>query len=66
MGANGAVNKTLEYGGSAVADISVESRLSMCNMAVESLALNAVFPPDATGDRVCQASQQFTICSGGE
>jgi 3-isopropylmalate/(R)-2-methylmalate dehydratase large subunit len=46
FGANGAVNKTIEYGGSAVADISIESRLSMCNMAVESLALNAVFPPD--------------------
>jgi 3-isopropylmalate/(R)-2-methylmalate dehydratase large subunit len=47
FGATGAVNKTIEYGGGAVADISVESRLSMCNMAVESLALNAVFPPDA-------------------
>jgi len=46
LGPNGAVNKTIEYGGSAVADISIESRLSMCNMAVESLALNAVFPPD--------------------
>jgi 3-isopropylmalate/(R)-2-methylmalate dehydratase large subunit len=47
FGTNGAVNKTIEYGGGAVADISVESRLSMCNMAVESLALNAIFPPDA-------------------
>jgi 3-isopropylmalate/(R)-2-methylmalate dehydratase large subunit len=46
MGSNGAVNKTIEYGGSAVGEISVESRLSMCNMAVESLALNAIFPPD--------------------
>ena len=46
FGPNGAVNKTIEYGGSAVRDISIESRLSMCNMAVESLALNAVFPPD--------------------
>jgi 3-isopropylmalate/(R)-2-methylmalate dehydratase large subunit len=46
LGANGAVNRTIEYGGNAVADISVESRLSMCNMAVEGLALNAVFPPD--------------------
>jgi 3-isopropylmalate/(R)-2-methylmalate dehydratase large subunit len=46
FGANGAVNKTIEYGGSAIADISIESRLSMCNMAVESLALNAIFPPD--------------------
>jgi 3-isopropylmalate/(R)-2-methylmalate dehydratase large subunit len=46
LGPNGAVNKTLEYGGSALPDISIESRLSMCNMAVESLALNAVFPAD--------------------
>ena len=46
LGSNGAVNKTIEYGGAAVADISVESRLSMCNMAVESLALNATFPAD--------------------
>jgi homoaconitase/3-isopropylmalate dehydratase large subunit len=47
MGTNGAVNKTIEYGGSAIPDLSIESRLSMCNMAVEGLALNAVFPPDA-------------------
>jgi 3-isopropylmalate/(R)-2-methylmalate dehydratase large subunit len=46
FGHNGAVNKTIEYGGSAIADLSIESRLSMCNMAVESLALNAVFPAD--------------------
>jgi 3-isopropylmalate/(R)-2-methylmalate dehydratase large subunit len=46
FGHNGAVNKTIEYGGNAIADLSIESRLSMCNMAVESLALNAVFPPD--------------------
>jgi len=46
LGPNGAVNKTIEYGGAAVADISVDSRLSMCNMAVESLALNATFPAD--------------------
>ncbi len=46
LGPNGSVNRTIEYGGSAVADISIESRLSMCNMAVESLALNAIFAPD--------------------
>jgi 3-isopropylmalate/(R)-2-methylmalate dehydratase large subunit len=46
LGPNGAVNKTIEYGGGAIADISIESRLSMCNMAVESLALNAIFAPD--------------------
>jgi 3-isopropylmalate/(R)-2-methylmalate dehydratase large subunit len=46
IGPNGAVNKTIEYAGGAIKDISIDSRLSMCNMAVEMLALNAVFPPD--------------------
>jgi len=46
IGPNGAVNKTVEYAGEAVKDISIDSRLSMCNMAVEMVALNAVFPPD--------------------
>lgn len=46
LGPNGAVNKTIEFGGEAVKDISIESRLCICNMAVEMVALNAVFPPD--------------------
>ncbi len=43
---NGIVNKTIEYQGEALKDISMDSRLSICNMAVEMVALNAVFPPD--------------------
>ncbi|MBI4489346.1 MAG: 3-isopropylmalate dehydratase large subunit [Deltaproteobacteria bacterium] len=46
IGPNGVVNKSMEFGGEAIKDISIESRLSMCNMAVEMVALNAVFPPD--------------------
>lgn len=46
LGPNGAVNKSIEFGGEAINDISIESRLSICNMAVEMVALNAVFPPD--------------------
>jgi homoaconitate hydratase family protein len=60
LGTNGAVNKTIEYGGSAVSDISIESRLSICNMAVESLALNAVFPPD---ERALEYVRQVTNAS---
>jgi len=46
IGPNGAVNKTIEFAGEAIKDISIESRLSICNMAVEMVALNAVFPAD--------------------
>ncbi|MFQ5682965.1 MAG: aconitase/3-isopropylmalate dehydratase large subunit family protein [Candidatus Binatia bacterium] len=62
LGPNGTVNKTIEYGGEAVKDISIDSRLSMCNMAVEMVALNAVFPPDEKSidyaKRVCQGDFQ--------
>src|SRR3989338_3747903 len=51
LGPNGAVNKTIEFGGEAVKDISIESRLCICNMAVEMVALNAVFPPDRSEER---------------
>lgn len=59
IGPNGAVNKTIEFGGEAIQDISIESRLSMCNMAVEMVALNAVFPPDQkTIDYVKKVSRE--------
>lgn len=46
LGPTGAANKTIEYAGEAIKDLSIESRLTMCNMAVEMLALNALFPAD--------------------
>ncbi len=59
IGPNGAVNKTVEYSGEAIKEISIDSRLSMCNMAVEMVALNAVFPPDEKAlEYVKQVSQE--------
>jgi 3-isopropylmalate/(R)-2-methylmalate dehydratase large subunit len=46
IGYEGAINRTLEYSGSGVKEISIESRLTMCNMAVEMIAVNAIIPPD--------------------
>jgi 3-isopropylmalate/(R)-2-methylmalate dehydratase large subunit len=46
IGYEGAINRTLEYSGPGVREISIESRLTMCNMAVEMIAVNAIIPPD--------------------
>ena len=46
IGYEGAINRTLEYTGAGIEALSVESRLTMCNMAVEMIAVNAIIPPD--------------------
>src|SRR5713226_3092186 len=46
IGYEGAINRTLEYSGPGIKEVSIESRLTMCNMAVEMIAVNAIIPPD--------------------
>lgn len=44
--ANGATYKTLEFCGDTINDLSVEARFTLCNMAVEGGAKNAIISPD--------------------
>ena len=46
IGADGALGKTLEFAGPALAHIDLENRLTMANMAVEAGAVNGIFAPD--------------------
>ena len=46
VGASGAGGYAVEFAGEAVADLSVESRMTLCNMAVEAGARAAVIAPD--------------------
>ena len=46
IGYEGAINRTLEYAGPGINAVSIESRLTLCNMAVEMIAVNAIVPPD--------------------
>ncbi len=46
IGADGATYKALEFTGPTVRDISVDGRLTMCNMAVEMGAKVGIVPPD--------------------
>lgn len=46
IGADGATGYAIEFAGSTVKDISVEGRMTICNMAVEAGARGAFMAPD--------------------
>ena len=46
IGVDGALYKSLEFEGEGLKSISMEGRLTICNMAIECGAKNAVFPFD--------------------
>ncbi|HEV7815617.1 MAG TPA: 3-isopropylmalate dehydratase large subunit [Janthinobacterium sp.] len=46
IGAQGARGYAVEFGGSAIAALSVEARMTLCNMAVEAGARGALIAPD--------------------
>jgi len=46
LGASGAKRCAVEYSGSVIESLSIEERLTLCNMAVEFSAFTAVIAPD--------------------
>ncbi len=48
IGVNGATNKVVEFHGPVVASMSMESRMTLCNMAVEAGATSGICTPDTT------------------
>lgn len=51
IGAQGARGYVVEFCGSAIEQLSVEARFTLCNMAVEAGARGALIAPDATSVR---------------
>jgi 3-isopropylmalate/(R)-2-methylmalate dehydratase large subunit len=48
IGVNGATNKVIEFGGPVVSAMSMEARMTLCNMAIEAGATCGICPPDRT------------------
>jgi len=46
IGADGATYKIMEFGGSAVKDLTIDDRIVLCNMAVEAGAKSGLVEPD--------------------
>ena len=54
LGADGATYRALEFSGSAVKDMSVASRMTIANMAIEAGAKCALFTPDEKTAEYCE------------
>ena len=48
MGVNGATNKVIEFAGPVVDRLSMDARMTLCNMAVEAGATSGICYPDQT------------------
>jgi len=48
IGAGGAIGHVIEYAGSAIAGMSMEGRLTVCNMSIEAGARAGMVAPDDT------------------
>ena len=48
LGVNGATNKTIEFSGPVVTAMSMDARMTLCNMAVEAGATSGICYPDQT------------------
>ncbi len=46
IGVGGATNRVIEFAGNVIDDMSMESRMTICNMAVEAGATCGICPPD--------------------
>lgn len=47
LGVNGATNKVIEFAGPVVADMGMEARMTLCNMAIEAGGTCGICYPDA-------------------
>ena len=54
LGADGATYRALEFTGSAVEEMSISSRMTMANMAIEAGAKCALFTPDEKTAEYCE------------
>ena len=48
IGVDGALYKAMEFTGEIISNLSMDSRFSMCNMAIEAGAMSGIIAPDKT------------------
>ena len=57
IGVDGALYKAMEFTGEAIANLPMDSRFTMCNMAIEAGGKNGIIPPDRITKEYVRAGQ---------
>lgn len=58
IGVEGALYKAMEFGGEAISQLSMDSRFTMANMAIEAGAKNGIFIPDEKTENYIRSRAQ--------
>ena len=61
IGTDGGAYKTMQFGGDTVSEMSVEDRLTLCNMTTEAGAKNGIVVPDAKTIRYLESRGASSI-----
>ena len=63
IGVDGALYRAMEFCGPAVENLSMDHRLTMCNMAIEAGAKNGIIPPDVVTETyaAARAKRDYTF-----
>jgi len=54
IGVDGALYKSMEFAGDGVANLTMDDRFTICNMAIEAGAKNGIFPVDGRTAEYCR------------
>ncbi len=65
IGVDGALYRAMEFTGDTIKKLSMESRLAMCNMAIEAGAKSGIITPDAVTEKYVRnrAERRYTLYS---
>ncbi len=63
IGVDGALYKSMEFTGDGVANLSIDDRFTICNMAIEAGAKNGIFPVDGIALDYMKGRFKRLICA---
>jgi len=68
IGVDGAIYKSMEFTGDGIANLSMDDRFTICNMAIEAGGKNGIFPVDSLAEQYIKehSKREFTVYQADE
>ena len=62
IGVDGALYKSMEFTGDGIANLTMDDRFTIANMAIEAGGKNGIFPVDDLDKRIYEGTFKETVC----